>query len=55
VELALIKANSSCPSMMLWQELLFTTPDTRLLTDWQPCEQITQIRFQPASALAVLV
>ena len=30
VEIASIKANSSCLSMMLRQELLFTTPDTRI-------------------------
>jgi hypothetical protein len=32
VEIALIKASSSCLSMMLHQDLLLTTLDTKLLT-----------------------
>jgi len=40
--------------MMLRQELFHTTPYTRLLTGWQPREQVPQIRSWPASALAVL-
>ena len=35
METALIKAKSSCLSLMLQQELPFTTPYTRLLTGWQ--------------------
>jgi hypothetical protein len=38
MEITLIKANSSCLSILLLQELLFTTPDTRLLTSRQPSE-----------------
>jgi hypothetical protein len=34
VEIALIKASSSCLSIMLWQELLLTTLNSRLLTGW---------------------
>jgi hypothetical protein len=43
VEIALIKASSSCLSMMLRQELLLTTLDTKILTGWQPREQVPQI------------
>jgi hypothetical protein len=38
MEITLIKAKSSCLNILLLQELLFTTPDTRLLTSRQPSE-----------------
>jgi hypothetical protein len=44
VEIALIKASSSCLSIMLRQELLLTTLNTKLLTGWQLREQVPQIR-----------
>jgi hypothetical protein len=40
VEIALIKAISCCLSMMIREELLLTTLDTKLLTGWQPREQV---------------
>jgi hypothetical protein len=54
VEIALTKAKSSCLSMMLRQELQYTTqaPDSRC--GQQPCEQLQQNRLKPVSALAVL-
>jgi hypothetical protein len=45
VEIALIKFSSSSLSMMLRQELLITALDTKLLSGWQPREQVPQIRF----------
>jgi hypothetical protein len=34
VDIALIKAGSSCLSIKLWQELLLTALMTKLLTGW---------------------
>jgi hypothetical protein len=34
VDIALIKASSSCLSIILWQELLLTALNTKLLTGW---------------------
>jgi hypothetical protein len=34
VDIALLKASSSCLSIMLWQELLLTALNTRLLIGW---------------------
>jgi hypothetical protein len=43
VEIAFIKASSSCLSMMLQEELL-TTLYTKLMTGWHQSEQVPQIR-----------
>jgi hypothetical protein len=43
VEIDLIKASSSCLSILILQELLLTTERTKLLTRWQPREQVPQI------------
>jgi hypothetical protein len=42
VDIALIKATSSCLCIMLWQELL-TALNTRLLTGWCVCKQVAQV------------